>query len=465
MNHAPKHRTGDHRPASPTTGDRKRKKPAVRPNHVIALMACITALGVLSFLLSHDAIAKYFYPSELAFEDPELATSEVDSATVDISTAPPAAPTDRVPDSSGHWLTVSVANGDNLYSALGRHGFELSDAQRILDAGPGAAMLKRLIPGQHFKVRTADEQLMELVFEHDGINVVHIKRNGVGFEVGNVKRNVETRLSYATGIVDSSLFLAAQQAGLSVNLTVQLANIFGWDVDFALDIRKDDRFTVIYEEVFSNGEKVRDGSVLAAEFVNAGKTYRAVRYLGPEGRADYYTPTGQNLRKAFLRTPVDFSRVSSGFGMRFHPVLNRMRAHRGVDYAAPTGTPIRVTGDGKVTVKGVRSGYGKTIIIDHGNGYETIYAHLSQFRSDLKPGSYVRQGQIIGYVGATGLATGPHLHYEFRVNGVHRDPLTIKLPSASPIAEDEMRDFEDATGRYVNLLDTLNKTNVALSDR
>lgn len=418
-------------------------------------MVSITALGVVSFLLSHDVFAKFFSPS----------TPETISLPLEVP-APNAAATALADVSAQEtWRTLTVVNGDNLYSILGRVGFDTVETQRILDAGSTATTLKRLVPGQRIRLRFEQDELAELVYENDGINTVHIKRAQSGFEVANVKRNVETRMSYATGIVDSSLFLAAQQAGLTVNLTMQLATIFGWDVDFALDIRKGDRFTVIYEDIYSGGERVRDGAILAAEFINDGKAYRAVRYQNAEGRADYFNPQGENLRKAFLRTPVDVSRISSGFGMRFHPILNRMKAHRGVDYAAPTGTPIRVTGDGKIQLKGHRGGYGKTIIVEHGNGYETVYAHLSQFRADLKEGMTIKQGQIIGYVGNTGLATGPHLHYEFRVAGSHRDPLTIKLPSAAPIAGSDVPDFKDKTTRYVALLDNLNKTNVALTDR
>ena len=428
----------------------------IKPNHVLVFMITITALGILSFFLSHEAIANRFYPSSAATDEMRLVPQEVPEARLDTDGTGTTASQDR-------WETLTVNNGDNFFSILGRIGFDPHDSQRILEAGPAAAALKRLIPGQRIKIRFAKDELAELVYENDGINVVQIKRSDSGFELGNIKRSLETRFSYASGVVDSSLFLAAQGAGLSVNLTMQLAAIFGWDIDFALDLHKGDRFTVVYEELYSNGEKVRDGSVLAAEFTNNNNVHRAVRYASTDGRTDYYTASGQNLRKAFLRTPVDVSRISSGFGVRFHPILNRIKAHRGVDYAAPIGTPIRVTGDGKVAFKGLRSGYGKALIIDHGNGYQTVYAHMSQFRSDLKVGASVKQGQVIGYVGQTGLATGPHLHYEFQVNGVHRDPLTIKLPSAAPIAVAERKDFMEKTSRFAGLIDTLNKTNVALT--
>lgn len=432
----------------------------IKPNHVLVFMMAVTAFGVLSFFLSHEAIANRFYTSNgAASEEMRLAPLDVpegEGASTSPATAAPASP-DR-------WETLTVNNGDNFYSMLGRVGFDPNESQRILEAGPGAAALKRLIPGQRIKIRFAKDELAELVYENDGLNIVQIKRSDSGFELGNIKRSLETRFSYATGMVDSSLFLAAQGAGLSVNLTMQLAAIFGWDIDFALDLHKGDRFTVVYEELYANGEKVRDGAVLAAEFTNNSKVHRAVRYTGADGRSDYYNASGQNLRKAFLRTPVDVSRISSGFGVRFHPILNSMRAHRGVDYVAPLGSPIRVTGDGKVAFKGIRSGYGKTLIIEHGNGYQTVYAHMSQFRSDLKAGSAVKQGQVIGYVGQTGLATGPHLHYEFQVNGTHRDPLTIKLPSAAPISVAERADFLEKTSRFAGLIDTLNKTNVALTE-
>lgn len=443
-------------PGTSKPDTRLKPRAAIKPNYVLVFMMSVTALGILSFLLSHEAIANRFNPGSGINEESRSIPLDLPEVHPESSTPTTAADQDR-------WETFTVNNGDNFYSILGRIGFDPHESQRILEAGPGAAALKRLIPGQRIKIRFAKDDLAELVYENDGINIVQIKRTDNGFELGNIKRSLETRFSYASGIVDSSLFLAAQGAGLSVNLTMQLAAIFGWDIDFALDLHKGDRFTVVYEELFSNGEKVRDGSVLAAEFTNNNKVHRAVRYTSNDGRADYYTASGLNLRKAFLRTPVDVSRVSSGFGVRFHPILNRIKAHRGVDYAAPTGTPIRVTGDGKVAFKGLRNGYGKALIIDHGNGYQTVYAHMSQFRSDLKIGSTVKQGQVIGYVGQTGLATGPHLHYEFQVNGIHRDPLTIKLPSAAPISAAERKDFIEKTSRFAGLIDTLNKTNIALT--
>ncbi|MCU7945715.1 MAG: peptidoglycan DD-metalloendopeptidase family protein, partial [Candidatus Thiodiazotropha sp. (ex Cardiolucina cf. quadrata)] len=250
--------------------------------------------------------------------------------------------------------------------------------------------------------------------------------------------------------------------GLSERLIMQLADIFGWDIDFALEIRSGDRFTVIFQEDYLDGEKLRDGPILAAEFVNQGRTYRALRYTDDSGNSDYFTPKGRSMRKAFLRAPVDFRRISSKFTReRYHPVLGKKRPHRGVDYAAKTGTPIKSAGDGKIIHRGKKGGYGRTVIIQHGQTYTTLYAHLSRYNKKAKRGQKVKQGQVIGYVGKTGLATGPHLHYEFRVNGVHRNPLTVKLPAAEPIAKKYRAGFQMKIQPLLSKLELINRTLVA----
>jgi murein DD-endopeptidase MepM/ murein hydrolase activator NlpD len=223
---------------------------------------------------------------------------------------------------------------------------------------------------------------------------------------------------------------------------MQLVAIYGWDIDFALDIRSGDCFSMIYEEHFKNGVKVSEGPITAAEFVNRGIPYRAIRFTHEDGHSDYYSDTGRSMRKAFLRTPVKFTRISSRFRLqRKHPILNTFRAHRGVDYAAPNRTPVKATGDGTVTYLGRKGGLGKAIILKHGGRYDTVYAHLSSYKKGLTTGQRVKQGQIIGYVGMTGLATGPHLHYEFRVKGVHRNPLTVQVPKANGIPAESMKYF------------------------
>jgi murein DD-endopeptidase MepM/ murein hydrolase activator NlpD len=248
-------------------------------------------------------------------------------------------------------------------------------------------------------------------------------------------------------------------------MIMQLAHIFGWDIDFALNIRNGDSFSVIYQEDYLNGKKLNDGPILAAEFINQGHVYRAIRYTDPTGNSDYYDPSGKSMRKAFLRTPVEFTRISSGFTMgRFHPILNKIRAHKGVDYAAPTGTPIKATGDGKITFRGRKGGYGNVVILQHGARYSTLYGHMSKFRGGLAVGSRVRQGQVIGYVGMTGLATGPHLHYEFRIDGVHRDPLRVKLPGAEPLGNKYRDDFNSKAKALIAKLDLIRDVQVAATE-
>jgi murein DD-endopeptidase MepM/ murein hydrolase activator NlpD len=247
------------------------------------------------------------------------------------------------------------------------------------------------------------------------------------------------QLASGQGTITTSLDEAGKKAGLSETLLDQLTQIFAWDIDFATNLHPGDRFTVVYERGGYNG--IDD--IVAAEFTNRGKTYRAVRYIDKEGYANYYTPEGHALQKAFLTTPVDFARISSHFSLsRRHPVLNRIRAHKGVDYAARTGTPVKTTGSGVVNFLGRKGGYGQVIIIKHGDRYETVYAHLSNYKSGLREGSAVRQGEVIGYVGQTGLATGPHLHYEFRIDGVHQNPLTAQLNNAVPIKSTALAEFK-----------------------
>jgi murein DD-endopeptidase MepM/ murein hydrolase activator NlpD len=227
---------------------------------------------------------------------------------------------------------------------------------------------------------------------------------------------------------------------------MQLSEIFAWDIDFALNLRKNDQITVVYEKLFVDDKEIGTGNIISAEFVNQGHSYTAVRFEDVQGNASYFSPDGKSMRKPFLRTPVNFARISSHFNLkRRHPVLNRIRAHKGVDYAAKTGTPVKTTGDGKIIYRGRKGGYGRVVIVQHGKSYRTLYAHLSNYRKGQKVGSRVKQGQTIGYIGKSGLATGPHLHYEFRVNGVHRNPLTVKLPHTDPIKKSLLAEFKKQT--------------------
>jgi murein DD-endopeptidase MepM/ murein hydrolase activator NlpD len=265
---------------------------------------------------------------------------------------------------------------------------------------------------------------------------------------------LEIRTRTASATIDSSLFQAAADADLDDRVAFDLAEIFQYDIDFVLDIQQGDRFTVVYEEVFQDGTRLRTGNILAAKFVNEGREYRAVRYVDDQGHGEYFTPDGRSLRKAFIRAPVQFSRISSRFNpSRRHPVLNTIRAHRGVDYAAPVGTPVRAAGEGRVRFVGRQGGYGNVIELEHGSGVVTVYGHLSRFAAQLRRGQRIELGKVIGFVGQTGLATGPHLHYEYRIRGVHKNPQTVPLPDALPIPAGELERFLTATADLVNIID------------
>ncbi|HEY0721787.1 MAG TPA: peptidoglycan DD-metalloendopeptidase family protein [Gammaproteobacteria bacterium] len=362
------------------------------------------------------------------------------------------------------WQEVKVANGDTLSQIFSRLELDSQQMYAVLESDRQTKQaLTRLLPGESLLFDIQGGELHKLQYSLSPTQILHVEKVTRGGYQSTVEElPVETRISHASSTINSSLFGAGLEAGLSDNLLMQLVGIFGWDIDFALDIRNGDTFTVVYEERYVNGSKLGDGEVLAAEFINQGHSYRAVRFREDDGTTHYYTPEGNSMRKAFLRTPVEFSRISSRFGGRLHPVLQTFRMHKGVDYAAPIGTPVKSTGDGKIAFRGVQHGYGNVIILQHGGKYSTVYGHLSSFKSGLGVGSRVKQGQVIAYVGKSGLATGPHLHYEFRVNGVHTNPLTVKLPNAGPVPNELKAQFLEQTAPLIAQLDVLKQTQVAL---
>ena len=366
----------------------------------------------------------------------------------------------------GKWHEVTVKSGDSLAAIFSRVGIPARQLHDLLEQGGATLNLKKIYPGQTLRLMTSDSKgLIKLSYQIDKLSTLEIVHEGDDYTVSTTHLTPERRQISASGIIDSSLFVAGQKANLSDNLTMELANIFAWDVDFALDIRKGDQFTVLYEELFLDGESIGHGEILAAEFVNHGKHYQAVRYTDAGGKTDYYSLDGKSMRKTFLRSPVEFSRISSRFSLgRKHPILNRIRAHKGVDYAASRGTPIKATGNGKIVHRGKKGGYGNTIVIQHGSTYSTLYAHMSKYRSGLKSGSKIKQGQTIGYVGSSGLATGPHLHYEFRVNGAHRDPLKVKFPGADPLNKKYMPDFNVKAEDLMAQIDTVRDVQLARAD-
>ena len=356
-------------------------------------------------------------------------------------------PSSQVLDSIGEELEHTVQSGENLSSIFSAMELEAVDLHKIVHANQMGKQFSNVEPGQNIVVTVnANGELKQLTYAKNPFETLIATRQKNGFDVKLLSKKIDYQINTAQVTIHSSLFEDAMKAGLSEKLTLKLADIFAWDIDFALSLRDDDQFTLIYEILFVDGKEFDTGEILCAEFINQGKTYTAVRFEDNQGHSGYYTPDGHALRKAFLQTPIDFAKISSHFSLhRKHPILNTLRAHKGVDYTASIGTPVKATGDGKVSLRGVKSGYGNVVEIQHGSKYSTLYAHLSGFRNGLKEGHSIRQGDIIGYVGKTGLATGPHLHYEFRINGEHINPLSAKLPRSIPMDSTLLNKFKAQT--------------------
>jgi len=353
-----------------------------------------------------------------------------------------------IPEMSATWESHKIKSGDTLAEIFKDWKLSSSLLHKIVNSSKQAKSLADIRPGETIKLLRDDNgDLLELAVVRSPTETFLVSRNEDSFDSETITREVEVRQAYTAGIIENSLFLDGQKAGLTDSQIMEMAGIFGWDIDFALELRKGDSFKLLYEEHYLDGEKYRNGPILAAEFINKGTTYKAVRYTTPDDDTSYYDPDdGRNKKRAFIRTPVKFARISSGFTRkRWHPVLKKWRSHKGVDYAAPTGTPVKSTGNGVISFRGKKGGYGNVIFIKHGGTYTTVYGHLSRFAKGMRNGKKVRQGQLIGYVGSTGLATGPHLHYEFRVNGSHRNPLTVKLPKAEPISKKYRNDFDQSS--------------------
>lgn len=362
-------------------------------------------------------------------------------------TTQPAAPV--VADSSTQaeplWRETQVRNGDSLSRLLNRWGIS-SRTTYLLEKSSGGKQLRKLIPGETIKALINKEgQLEQLLYAKDALTSEHFVLNSGSYSHRSVVREPEILTTLRRGVIDDSLFLSGQRAQLPDRIIMELANIFGWDIDFIFDIREGDSFSLIYEEKYLDGELLGSGNILAARFVNRGKVYSAVRFEDSDGSASYYSADGVSMRKAFLRAPLDVFRISSGFNLRRkHPIHKKIKAHRGVDYAAPTGTPVFAAGDGKVIESGYSSANGNFVFIKHGQTYITKYLHLH--KRSVKTGDSVKQRQVIGSVGSTGYATGPHLHYEFLVNGVHRNPRTVPLPQATPVPVENRVAFEALAG-------------------
>ncbi len=453
-----------HRPVSPLLHDYK--PPAANsPRKSRALQWFVVGLGLpllgLALISTIDLSDATSVPSAMRSATPTMAATpgaEVAAAATAVFTEVPLV---LAPEPEYQTLTLTIRRGDTLDQLFRSHQLDISHLAQIARLEEAGKQFRKIRPGDICEI-THDEGT--LVSRYSALNLtsaLKVDRQESGFSAAIIDRPIEIRKRMAHGVIQNSLFESATAAGLSDKLVMNIAGIFAWDVDFVLDIRSGDNYYVQWEEIWQDGEFVTDGQVVVAEFNNDGRTHRAIRFIDSAGRTDYFTPEGDSVRKAFLRSPVDF-RVSSSFNPnRRHPVLKTVRPHRGVDYAAPRGTPIKASGDGKVIFRGVKSGYGNVVILQHGGNITTLYAHMSKFAASARTGSRVRQGQTIGYVGKTGLVTGVHLHYEYRLNGVHRNPRTVKLPQADPIADEYRKQFLAAAGPILEELERFKNTQLA----
>ena len=405
-----------------------------------------TGLGCIAVAIAIEVVDRF---------DPDVVSEVINQ---DLAIPVQLSDADIAPASGDFWREEQIRRGDTVGVVLARMGVKDADLDRFIHANPAARQLYRLLPGKSLRVKVDEDG--------DPVTLRYLTRDGEMLEIGQNDAGefraksappvMSTRIQLRSGQIQSSLFAAADAAGMPDTVTMQLAEIFSSDIDFFHDLRKGDRFTVAYEVLEVDGESIRIGRVLAAEFVNKDITYRAFHHHdpalnGPNGT--YYTEDGKNLRKAFLRSPMEFSRITSKFMLaRFHPILQAWRAHKGIDYGAPAGTPVRATGDGVVDVAGRQGGYGNFVLLKHHASYSTAYGHLSRFAPGVRKGSRVQQGQVIGYVGSTGWATGPHLHYEFRINQIQQNPLSIALPTALPVPPDKLAAFRGRTQPLVGQL-------------
>jgi murein DD-endopeptidase MepM/ murein hydrolase activator NlpD len=409
------------------------------PRPVFWLQAGACAVVCWSLLHGSVQIAPPAAPAQPAAAAAAPGTPVAPAPAVQLAAASPLADAEAALSR----IDIVVARNDTLERIFRRLRLDLADLASLRSLPGVREALDSLRPGEALRLIHKDGALYGLERRLNETQTLKVSRDAAaGLKADVLENPLETRTRTVHGVIDSSLFEAVEAAGAHDQTAVNLADIFGWDIDFVLDVRQGDTFVVTYPEYYRDGVYVKDGPIEAAAFVNQGREFKAVRYTDPEGSAHYYTPEGKSLHKAFLRAPVEFTRVSSRFNTaRYHPILNLIRAHKGVDYAAPEGTPVRAAGDGRVRFAGRKGGYGNVVEIEHSASIVTVYGHLSRFAKLTHVGAHVTQGVVIAYVGMTGLATGPHLHYEYRVNGIFKNPQTITLPGANPIEARWREDF------------------------
>lgn len=432
----------------------------------------LTAVAILGLCLCPFVVARFIHipesddffpgPEELEIPVPQEVLAGI-PAPDPVASEPPAAQQRNGPVTE----TLEVRSGDNLANLFRRRGIPAGDLHKLVHSQPFGPRLRSIYPGHRLIISTdSDSRLTRLSYSPGPLETLEFSRVGDGFEGAERIAEPQRVKRYRHGIIDHSLFVASQRAGLEDSVTMRIAEVFQWDIDFVLDIRAGDAFHVLLEELYLGEQFVGYGDVLAAEFVNQGDVYRAVLFRDAAGQANYYTPAGKSMRKAFLRAPVSFTRISSNFNLRRkHPLWNSAMPHRGIDYAAPTGTPVLAAGDGKVVTAGRTRPNGNYIVIRHGEQFVTKYLHLSSFARGIRANDTVRQGQVIGHVGSTGWATGPHLHYEFLVHGVHKNPRTVELPDADPVPQAELVHFSSTAKPLLALLDSRKQTQLAYLSR
>nr|ADI22875.1 membrane proteins related to metalloendopeptidases [uncultured gamma proteobacterium HF0500_32L01] len=353
------------------------------------------------------------------------------------------------------WVNINVRSGDSLSRIFKRLDLDPRIAVTIARRSD-AQILNRLRTGPYLQMLVRGPELLALRYQPDLLSILSVEREGQRYRASTIKRKFDVTEKADTGVIQSSLFQSGMDNGISQDLIYNLSLIFQWQIDFSKDLSPGDQYTLIYEERSLDGRKFSSGPILAAELVVRGKTHRAIRQVSRNGASHYFTPDGESLEGLFRRSPMRVARITSPFSKRrYHPVLKKWRAHKGVDYGGSTGDPVMATADGLVTFAGRKHQYGKVITLQHGQKYSTLYAHLSRFSKNIRSGSTVTQGQLIGYVGTTGLSTGPHLHYEFRVNGIHQDPRTVKLPRSFAIDRALRPEFMKAASFWSTRLDQL----------
>lgn len=420
----------------------------------ILAISCIPLFGIYAAFGIAPQTLTGSITTESVIEEIALPnTSEITNASSDVE--------------QSFWYKDYVRRDDTLQSVLSRLNIRNRDAiDFIRNDQIASEVAKALIPGKQIEAETdIDGNLVAFEYQLNADQFITVHKTTTGYESDKLTRQLEVRPILGSAEIKSSLFGATDDANIPDHVAIQLADIFESEIDFHTDLRRGDHFNVIYEGSYSQGELLKTGDVLAVEFINNGKTYRAIGYRDQNNQMQYYTPEGKSLHKSFLRSPLEFTRVSSGFSVaRFHPVLQRVRAHKGVDMAAPTGTRVKASGDAVVDFVGQKGGYGNVIVLKHNNGVSTVYGHLSRFAEGLRRGAKVVQGQIIGFVGMTGVATGPHLHYEFLLNGQHRDPMKVALPKANAIEASNKAEFDGISNQLTAQLRLLGASNIAALD-